>query len=238
MSSNLNCCSFQSSEHCEELQCHVEEDTAEKWVTKTVKILLVISLGRCDDRMTAGVCAFRVIERGRLKRGFHPHVPMFRWKRTSGIPSGLCCAYMGRATEDRKSWMCGFSKGPWLIARDKERETVQRCVNVDKFVNETITSIVQAVMGAESDQEVKIDQEASMTDVKNTLMGELRSAGVEQRAKRVAHECEYCERSEERAGDAEHLHNGARRILVVQLGPGLWRSWDMWSSGSRCEDNV
>ena len=40
--------------------------------------------------------------------------------------------------------MCGFSKGQWLIARDEKRENVQRCVNEDKFVNETITSIVQA----------------------------------------------------------------------------------------------
>ena len=65
MSSNLNCRSFQSFEHREELQCQVEEDTAEKRVTKTVKILLVTSLGRCDDRMTAGVCPFRVIGSGK-----------------------------------------------------------------------------------------------------------------------------------------------------------------------------
>ena len=89
----------------------------------------------------------------------------------------LDCAYMGRETKDRESWMCGFSKGQWLIVRDKERENVQRCVNVDKLVNETITSIVQGLMDAVSYQEVKFDQEASITDVKNTLTGELRSAG-------------------------------------------------------------
>ena len=77
--------------------------------------------------------------------------------------------------------MCGFSKGQRLIARDKERENVQRCVNVDKLVNETITSIAQTLTVAESDQEVKFDQETASTDVKftrqGTSCGELRSAG-------------------------------------------------------------
>ena len=36
---------------------------------------------------------------------------------------------------------------------------------------------MQSLTVAEFDQEVKFDQEASITDVKNTLMGELRSAG-------------------------------------------------------------
>ena len=134
MSSNLNCRSFQSSEHREELPCHVEEDTAEKRGTKTVKILLVTSLGRCDVRMTAGVCPYRVMETSRA------HVQMERHPEFH-----LDCAYMGRATDDRESWMCGFSNGQWLIARDKKRENVQRCVNEDKLVNETISSIVQAL---------------------------------------------------------------------------------------------
>ena len=81
---------------------------------------------------------------------------------------------MGRATEDREPWMCGFSKGQWLIARDKEGENAQQCINVDnvdKLENETITSNVQALMVVESAQEVKFDQETSITDVKNTLTG-------------------------------------------------------------------
>ena len=73
--------------------------------------------------------------------------------------------------------MCGFSKGQWLIARDKECENAKRCVNVDELVIETITSNVQAVMVVESDQEVKFDQETWTTDVKNTLTGVLRSVG-------------------------------------------------------------
>ena len=79
--------------------------------------------------------------------------------------------------EDREWWMCGFSKGQWLIARDKECENAQRSVNVDKLMNETITSNVQALMVVESDHEVKFDQEASIADVKNTLTGKLRSVG-------------------------------------------------------------
>ena len=136
-----------------ELQCQEDEDTAEGLVVKTMKVLLVTSLGRCDDRLTAGVCAFRVIHRGKSKLRLpsaRAHVQMERHPEFH-----LDCAYMGRATEDRESWMCGFSKGQWLNARDKERENVQRCVNVDKLVNEAITSIAQAVTVEEFDQEVK-----------------------------------------------------------------------------------
>ena len=100
------------------------------------------------------------------ERGFHPHVPCSNGK-ASEILSGLCLH--GKSNEDRESWMCGFSKGHRLFAQVKERENAQRCVNVDKVVNETITSIiVQALTVAESDQEVKFDQEASTTDVKFT----------------------------------------------------------------------
>ena len=61
----------------EELQCPVEDDTAEGLVVKTVKILLVTSLGRCDDRSTAGLCTLRVTM---LIDGWKAHVPMFKWK--------------------------------------------------------------------------------------------------------------------------------------------------------------
>ena len=103
----------------------------------------------------------------------------------------LDCAHVGRASEDRE---CGFSKGQWLIARDKECDNAQRCANVDKLVNGSRAN-VEGLMIVESDQEAKFDQETSIADVKNTLTGELRSVGwVEQRVKRVADECEYCER--------------------------------------------
>ena len=58
--------------------------------------------------------------------------------------------------EDRESCMCRFSKGRWVIARDKECEDAQRSVNVGKLVNEMITSNVQALMVVESDQEVRL----------------------------------------------------------------------------------
>ena len=91
------------------------------------------SLGRCDDRSIAGVCAFRVIDRGKIEARLPfscAHVQVERHPEFH-----LACAYMGRATEDRESWMFGSSKGQWLIARDKELEKVQRCVNVCKLVN-------------------------------------------------------------------------------------------------------
>ena len=104
-----------------------------------------------------------------MKRGFHSHVPMFKWK---GFWHSIwIVTYMGGATEDRESWMCGSSEGRWLIARDKECENASRSLTVCKLVNEKITSDVQALMAVESDQEVKFDQEASITDVKFTRQG-------------------------------------------------------------------
>ena len=79
--------------------------------------------------------------------------------------------------EDRESWMCRFSMGRWVIARDKECEDAQRSITVGKLVNEMITSNAQALMVVEFDQEVRFDQEASITDVNNTVTGDLRSVG-------------------------------------------------------------
>ena len=210
MISNLNCRSFQSFEHREELQCHVEEATVEKRVAKKVRILLVTSLGRCDDRLTAGLCPCRVIDRGKSGARLPSscaHVQMERHPEFH-----LDCAYMGRATEDRESWMCGFSKGQWLIVRDKERQNVQRCVNVDKLVNETITNIVQALM-----EEVKFDQGASITDVRNTLTGELRSAGGSSNV------------SKESPMSASTTNALIEKTWWCKFDLD-WRSRDMWSS--------
>ena len=41
------------------------DDTAEGLVVKIMKVLLFTSLGQCDDRLTAGVCTFRVDDRGK-----------------------------------------------------------------------------------------------------------------------------------------------------------------------------
>ena len=66
--------------------------------------------------------------------------------------------------ENRESRNCGFSKCQWLN-------------KVGKLVNETITSNVQALMVVKFDQEVKVDQEALISDVKNTLACGLRNVG-------------------------------------------------------------
>ena len=86
------------------------------------------------------MCPFRVVDRGKNKLRMETSRAHVRVGRHPEFH--LDCAYMGRATEDRESWMCGFSKGQWLIARHKECENAQRCVNVDNLVNETITSNV------------------------------------------------------------------------------------------------
>ena len=119
----------------EELQCQVEDDTAEGLVVKTMKVLLVTSLGQCDGRLTAGLCTFRVTDRGKgvamiSSSRDHEHLEV--------ILDGACVM-----AEDRESWMCRFSNSRWVIARDKECEDAQRCVNVDKLVNETITCNVK-----------------------------------------------------------------------------------------------
>ena len=72
-------------------------------------------------------------------------------------------------------------EGRRLIARDRACETGQRSLNVGKLVNEMIASDVQTQMVVKFNQEVKFDQEASITYVKFTRQGkscgELRSVG-------------------------------------------------------------
>ena len=48
----------------EELQCHVESDTAEGAVVKTRRVLLAPSFGKENDCSVEGLCTFRVIDRG------------------------------------------------------------------------------------------------------------------------------------------------------------------------------
>ena len=59
------------SQECERI--HNEKNCNVKWrmtqlkglFVKTVTNRVVTSLGQCDDRLTAGLCAFRVIDRGK-----------------------------------------------------------------------------------------------------------------------------------------------------------------------------
>ena len=138
----------------QELDCWKSDRRSQEEKTQREELLC-----QMEDDTAEGL-----VGRVKLIDGWKAHVPMFKWK---SIPEfHLDCACLERATEDRESWLCGLSKGQWLMSRDKECENAQRCVNVDKLVNETITSNVQALMVVES-----------ITDVKNTLTGELRSVG-------------------------------------------------------------
>ena len=144
----------------EELQCQVEDDTAEGMVVKTVTDRIFTSLGQCNDRLTARVCTFRVIDRGKSETMI-----------SSSRDHELLEVLLDRAyamAENRESRTCGFSKDQWLN-------------NVGKLVNEVITSNVQALMVVKFDHEVKVDQEASIADVKFICQckscGELRSVG-------------------------------------------------------------
>ena len=94
MSSSLNCRSFQSSEHREELQCHVQEDTAEKRVTKIVKILLAeVRPYRAIDRGKSGAklpssCAHVQMERNRSSIWIVP-----TWEEQPKIESRGCADF-------------------------------------------------------------------------------------------------------------------------------------------------
>ena len=83
---------------------------------------------------------------------------------------------MERATGDRESSISvdWSSKDRWLVARSTKCEGTQHRWIVGTLVNKVITSDVQALV-VKSDQEVKVDQEVSIVDVKNSLMGELHS---------------------------------------------------------------
>ena len=126
----------------EELQCQVENDTVEGPVVKSMS---VPSLEKENDRLTAGLCTFRVTDRGKCE----VRLPSSRVHRH--LEFHLGCACMERATEDRESLMCRFSKDRWLVARDKECEDAQHRWIGSKLVNEVITSDVQALV-VESDQ--------------------------------------------------------------------------------------
>ena len=106
-----------------------------------------------------------------------------------------------------------------MVARDEECKDAQRRWIVGKLVNEAITSDVQALV-VESDQEVRVDQEASIADVKNTLAGELRSVGGSSSvSKTVTGGCKCGERcdGQERAGDAEHRVSGCTVTWTVKI---------------------
>ena len=117
----------------------MEDDTAEGLVVQTVTYIIFINLGRCDERLTAGLCTFRVIDRGKSEAHRRMEASRARVQMERRAEFHVDCAYMGRATEDQELWMCRFSKGRWLIAREEECENVRRYFNVGKLVNEMIS---------------------------------------------------------------------------------------------------
>ena len=109
---------------------------------KIMRVLLAPSLGKENGRLTAGLCTFRLIDRGKSEARLpssrdHGHLDFL-----------LDCPCM--AAEDRKSLTCRFSKDRRLIARDKECEDAQHRWIVGKLVNEVITIDVGALV-VESD---------------------------------------------------------------------------------------
>ena len=103
------------------------------------------------------------------------------------------------------------------------------------LLNEMITSNVQALTVVESVQEVKFDQETSITDVKFTRQGEscgeLRSAGGSGNvSKESPMSAGTGDASIEKSVRVKHSTSQwcevLRRILEVHVRPGLWRSWD------------
>ena len=121
-----------------ELRCQVGNDEAEGFVVKSMKVLLAPSMGKENGRLTAGLCTFRVIDRGKNEarrsssrdRGHLEFLPDSAWM----------------AAEDRESMMCGYSMGRWLIAQDEECEDAQRQWIVGKLVNEVVTSDVRNLL--------------------------------------------------------------------------------------------
>ena len=111
-----------------------------------------------------------------------------------------------------------------MIARDKECDNAQRCVNVDKLVNETITGNVH--------QEVKLDQETSIIDAKKTLAVNCEVFGGSSNVSTGSPMSASAANALMEKSVQEMLRRWTVlcRILVVQVRPGLWRSWDMWSS--------
>ena len=86
-----------------------------------------------------------------------------------GIRKFVAC--MERATEDRGEGSISvdrFVKERWVVAQSNTCEGAKYRWTIGKLVNEVITSGVQTLV-------VKSHQEATIVDVKSSLMGELRS---------------------------------------------------------------
>ena len=135
------------------LQCKVESDAVEGPVVKATKVLCTPSLRKEKGQLTAGMCLFRVIDRGKSEA----RLPSSRDQGHLGVcPDRIC---MHRATRDRESSISvdRFLKDRWLLARSIE--------------------VRGNPVSMDSGREVWVDQEASIVGVKSSLMGELQRVG-------------------------------------------------------------
>ena len=157
----VDCWKNDQRSHCtikrDEKSCNVKWRTTQLTgsVVKTVRVLLVPSLGEGDDHLTAGLC-HRVTDRGNSEA----HRRMEASRDRGHLEFGLGCTCMERATEDRELPILvdRFLKDRWLVAQNKKCEDTQHRWIVGKLLNEVTTSDVQTLV-------VKSDQEASIVDV-------------------------------------------------------------------------
>ena len=162
------------TEREEQLQRQIEDDAAQGPVVKAKKAPSAPSLDEWDGHLAAGHAEYRgwcpFCVAGKGKSEAHRRIEA---SRDHGHPElHLDYAFMGRETEDRASPILvgKFSKDRWLITHPVPCKGTQHRWIIGKLVNDVIMSGVQTLV-------VKSDQEASIVDVKNALMRELR--GVE-----------------------------------------------------------
>ena len=160
------------TEREEQLQRRIEGGAAQGPVVKAKKAPLAPNLDKWDGHLAAGHaeyrgwCPFCVAGKGKSEAPRRIEA-----SRDHGNPElHLDYAFMGRETEDRASPILvgKFSKDRWLITHPVPCKGTQHRWIIGKLVNDVIMSGVQTLA-------VKSYQEASIADVKNSLMRELRS---------------------------------------------------------------
>ena len=154
----------------EELQRQVEGDSAQGPVVKAKKSASAPSSEEWDGHLAAGHaeyprCPFCVAGKGKSEA--HRRMEA---SRGHGQPElHLDFAYVGRELQDRASpiLLGKFSKDRWLATHPVPCKELSIDGSSGKHVNDVIMSGVHTLV-------VKSNQEASITDVKNSLMREMR----------------------------------------------------------------
>ena len=156
----------------DELQRQVEDDSAQGPVVRAKAGPSAPSIDEGGGQLAAGHdeyrgwCPFCVAGKG--KNEAHRRMEASRDHEHPELH--LDSSYMGREAEDGASPILAgkFSKDRWLVSQPEPcKSTEHRCI-VGKLVNDVTMSGVQTLV-------IKFDQEASVMDVKNSLMRKLRS---------------------------------------------------------------